>query len=72
MCDRNETFIDNLLPTNLGLNKVNDFYARFDSFHFSKEIAAVSMALNECTSAGECLEITKEETAQSSLTLHVV
>ena len=49
------------LPSNLDVNEINQFYARFDTIDFSTEIADEGMELNVSKNVDECLVISQNE-----------
>ena len=55
------------LPSNLDLNELNQFYARFDTIDFSTEIADERMELNMSKNVDECLVISENETRKEFL-----
>ena len=49
------------LPSNLDLNELNQFHARFDMIDFSKEIVDERMELNMCKHLDQYSEISKNK-----------
>ena len=49
------------LPSNLDLNELNQFYARFDTINFSTEIADERMELNVSKNVDEFLNVNANE-----------
>ena len=58
------------LPSNLDLNELNQFYARFDTIDFSTEIADERMELNVSKNVDECLVISENETRKEFLNVN--
>ena len=53
---------NSLFPSNLDLNELNQFYARFDTFDLNNEIADERMELNLSENVDEWLVISENET----------